>query len=94
MHDSCDERRKSSSDEPPVIEPALATRLATLTLREGVPEAEGLVPGAGDDRLAIGAHREIEDATRMARQRRDHVQRRVLPYANLVLWRSRRVAVR
>jgi hypothetical protein len=48
-----------SSDEPTVVKPAFATRLATIALRKRVPEAEGLVPGACDDCLAIRTHREI-----------------------------------
>jgi len=55
-----------SSDKPPVVKPALATRLATLALGERVPEAEGLVPCARDNCPTIGTHREVEDATRMA----------------------------
>jgi hypothetical protein len=82
-----------SSDEPTVVKSAFATRIATLALGKRVPEAEGLVPGARDDRLAIGAHREIQDATRVPRQRRDYVQRRVLPDADLVLGCGGRVAM-
>jgi hypothetical protein len=52
-------RSMVSSDEPTVVKSALATRLATLTFGKRVPESEGLVPGACDDRLAVRAHREI-----------------------------------
>ena len=48
-----------SSDEPTVVKSAFSTPIATLALGKRVPEAEGLVPGACDDRLAIRAHREI-----------------------------------
>jgi hypothetical protein len=78
-----------SPDEPPVIEPALPTRLTPLALWECVPEAEGLVPGTCDNRLAIRAHRKVENAACMAGKRRDYVQRWILPYADLVLGCSR-----
>ena len=57
-----------SSDKSTVVKSALATRLATLALGKCVPEAERLVPGACDNRLAIRAHREVQDATRVACQ--------------------------
>jgi hypothetical protein len=83
-----------SSDEPPVVKPTLATRLATLALWECVPETEGLVPCARDNCFPIGTHREVEDTTCVAGERRNHVQRWVLPYADLVLGCSRGIAMR
>jgi hypothetical protein len=57
-----------SPNEPPVVEPALSTRLTPLTLWERVPEPEGLVPGTCDNRLAIRAHRKVENAACMSGQ--------------------------
>jgi hypothetical protein len=77
-----------SPNESSVIEPALPTRLAPLALWERVPEAKCLVPSTCDDRLPIWAHREVKNAGCMTGQRRDYVQRRIFPYADLVLGRS------
>ncbi len=85
--------RNVSSDEPPVVKSALATCLAPLAFGKRIPETEGLVPGARDNCLAIRAHREVEDATRVASQRCDHLQRWILPDADLILGRSGGVAM-
>jgi hypothetical protein len=66
--------RNVSSDEPPVVKSALATCLAPLAFGKRIPETECLVPGARDNCLAIRAHREVEDATRVASQRCNHLQ--------------------
>lgn len=49
------------------VEDALVL-LLTSRLAEHVPEAERLVAGAGDDCLAVGAEREVQDAVRVAGQ--------------------------
>jgi hypothetical protein len=72
-------------DEARVIEAAFPARFSTLPFRKCVPEAEGFVSRARDDRLAVRTHREVEHTARVARERHDHVQRRVLPNAYLVL---------
>jgi hypothetical protein len=69
-------RRKSSivsSDEPPVVKPALAARLATLAFLERVPETEGLVSSARDNCFSIRTHRKVKDTTCVARERSNHV---------------------
>ena len=78
-----------SPDKAPVVESTFTARFATLALGKCVPEAERLVPSARDDRLAVGTHREVEHAAGVARERNDHVQRRILPNAYLVLRRRR-----
>ena len=83
----------ASSYQPPKVELALAPRLPPLLLRERTPEPQRLVPRPSHDRLPVRAHRQVQHAVRVPRQRRHHVQRRVLPDADLVLRGRRRVAV-
>jgi len=63
-----------SSDEPPVVKPALATPLASLTFLECVPETEGLVSSARDNCFPIRTHRKVKDTTCVACERSNHVQ--------------------
>ncbi|KAG5461241.1 MAG: hypothetical protein BJ554DRAFT_6597, partial [Olpidium bornovanus] len=50
-----------------------------------LPKPQGLVAGAGDDRLPVGAHREVEHARAVAGQRRDLGHFLRFPHDNLVL---------
>ena len=65
------------------------TNLLGAGLGEDVPEAQRLVAGARDDRLAVGRHGEVEHPVRVAGQLGHLHERRVLPHQDLVL----RVAV-
>ena len=83
-----------SPNQFPIIQRAFLSNISLLLLGERAPEPERLVSCAGDDRLAIRAHRQIQHSMGMSGQRGNHVQCRVLPYAYLVLGRRRREPVR
>lgn len=74
-------------DQLGIIKSTLPASLNTLPPRKRIPKPQRLVSRTSDDGLAVRAHREVQHAIRMARQRRNHIQRRVLPYAYLVLRR-------
>jgi len=71
------------SDDTPVVHVTKAR--GALLLLEGIPEAESLVTGAGDDDLAVGAHGEVEHSVGVAGQRDDLLHAGVLPDDDLVL---------
>ena len=54
-------------------------------LRERVPASESLVSCTGNDRLSLGAHREVEYPMCVTSEGRNHVERRILPNADLIL---------
>lgn len=56
--------------------------------RKGVPEAKSFVASASDDSLSLGTHGEIQDTVSVPSEGRHHTERRVLPYADLVLCRG------
>lgn len=57
---------------------------------EHVPESQGLVACAGDDRAAVWAHRQVQHTHRVPHQRADLLHLGVFPNVDLV----KRVAVR
>lgn len=67
----------------------LHTYLLTTRLAEHIPEPESFVSCAGDDRLAVRRHGQVEDPIGMASQLGHLGQTRVLPHEDLIL----RVAV-
>lgn len=54
-------------------------------LAEHVPEAQRLVPGASNDRLAVRGHGKVEHSQRVPSQHCDLLHRRILPNHNFVL---------
>ena len=74
-----------STNETAVVQPTLLFRLVILLLREGVPEPESLVAGASHDGFSLWTHREVQNTMGVTSQRGDHVERWILPDADLVL---------
>ena len=74
-----------STNETAVVQPTLLFRLVILLLREGVPEPESLVACASHDGFSLWTHREVQNTMGVTSQRGDHVERWILPDANLVL---------
>lgn len=73
---------------------AIARASPAARLRERVPEPQRLIARTGDYRLSIGAHGQIQHAVGMSSERRNHVERGVLPYTYLILSGGGREAVR
>ena len=87
-NDKVPKRQKNHPDltyELSIIESTLLSGLMVLLLRERVPEPERLVASTGNNGLAFGTHREIQNTMRMSGERGDHVKRGILPDADLIL---------
>lgn len=82
------EAYKISPNELIEIQHAICVCARRFLPREGVPEAKGFIASSRDDSLSFGTHGQVEDTVGVSSEGRHHTQRRVLPYADLVLCRS------
>ncbi len=78
-----------SSNELAVIKDTVNVGPAGFFLGESIPEPQCLVTSTCDDRFTVRTHGQVQDTIGMPRQRCNHTEGWIFPYANLVLGGSR-----